>query len=146
MKTPSETWSVESVPSSSDLAVLSDGVIRFGRAEAKGGNARAIACFLRRKGQIVAGASGRTEFDRLFVSYLWVSEAMRGRGLGTQALLRIEAAARARGAKDSLIETLSDRTADLYRRLGYVTVATIPGYVGRFTKRIFVKDLRDPSD
>jgi hypothetical protein len=53
----------------------------------------------------------------------------------------LEKAAYARGCKDALIETLNDRTANLYTRLGYESVAMIPRYVGSFTKHVLVKPL-----
>jgi len=92
---------------------------------------RPIACFVRSGGEIVAGAYGRTEFNRLFVTYLWVEQALRCQGLGSGLLRRIEASAAARGCTDALIETLSDETACMYRRRGYTPLATIPNYVVR---------------
>lgn len=109
--------------------------------EAAGGNPRPIACFLRNGSEIVAGASGRTEFDRLFIAYLWVADYMRGRGVGGEVLRRLETAAKGRGARDALIETLSDVTANLYRRWGYVEIASVPRYVGEFDKHILLKRL-----
>lgn len=135
------SWSIEESPSDEDLAVVSAGVAAFGRAEAGDGGRRTIACFLREADVIIAGATGRLEFGRLFVNYLWVKEELRGAGVGRAALERIEDAARRREARDSLIETLSDRTADLYRRCGYVEIASIPRYVGRFTKYVMLKKL-----
>lgn len=134
-------WSIEDAPTDKDLAVVSAGVVKFGRAEAEGSDPRPLACFLREEGIIVAGATGRVEFGRLFVGYLWVREDLRGTGLGSSVLRRIEDAARERGARDSLIETMSDRTAHLYRRCGYVDIATIPRYVGSFTRYVMLKNL-----
>jgi diamine N-acetyltransferase len=136
-------WTTEEDPSERDVGVLADGVLRFGRSEAVGGNSRPLACFLREHDQVVAGASGRIEFDRLFISYLWVAEHRRGSGLGQLALLRIEDAARERGGREALIETLSDRNAALYRRVGYRSIADIERYVGPFTKHVMIKPLVD---
>lgn len=137
----SYVWSIEDRSAEQDLAVLSEGVTRHGRMEAAGGNPRPIACFLRNGSEIVAGASGRTEFDRLFIAYLWVADYMRGRGVGGEVLRRLETAAKGRGARDALIETLSDVTANLYRRWGYVEIASVPRYVGEFDKHILLKRL-----
>jgi GNAT superfamily N-acetyltransferase len=143
-------WSVEEHFSERDAHVISEGVLRFGRAEAAGGDARPIGCFLRDRGEVIGGATGRTEFRRLFVNFLWVRDDLRGRGYGTGLLARIEHAARVRGAVDSLIETLSDRNAELYRSLGYQPLATIVRAVGPFTRHILLKPLErtappDPS-
>lgn len=135
------TLTVEDEPSEEIVKVLTDGVVSFGRKEAEGGQPQSIACIARNGEAIVAGACGRTEFARLFVNYLWVEETLRGKGIGTQVLSRLEQAASGRGCKDALIETLSDRNAGLYARLGYVCVARVERYVGRFTKHIMVKEL-----
>lgn len=135
-------WSTEDTPAAEDLAVISTGVIEFGRIEAAGGNPRPLACFLREEQEIIAGATGQTEFERLFVSFVWVKEELRGAGLGSAALERLEDAAQRRGVRDALIETLSDRTAALYGRCGYIEIATVPRYVGPFTKYVMLKKLR----
>lgn len=142
---PMRNWSLEEAPADEDLAVVSAGVVEFGRAEAAGGNPKSIACLLREGAFIIAGATGRTEFDRLFVSYLWVKEALRGTGIGSAALRRIEEAAYERGARDSLIETLNDEAAALYKRRGYVEIASISRYVGPFTKYVMLKKLERGS-
>jgi GNAT superfamily N-acetyltransferase len=134
-------WSIEEDFTEEDASVISEGVFRFGRAEAVGGDARAIACFLRDRNEVIAGATGRTEFRRLFVNYLWVRDELRGQGFGTEALARIEDAARQRGATDALIETLNDRNAELYRSLGYEPLAVIERAVGPFTRHILLKSL-----
>lgn len=134
-------WSIVEYAGEADLAVLSEGVTQHGRSLAVGGNARPIACFVRKGQGIVAGGSGRTEFGRLFVNYLWVAEHMRSQGLGSQVLTKLELVARERGCGDALIETLSDRTAELYIRLGYEPVARVPLYVGSYTKHILIKSL-----
>lgn len=134
-------WSVEEHFAEKDALVISEGVFRFGRAQATGGDARPIACFLRDCDVVVAGATGRTEFRRLFVNYLWVRDDLRGKGYGVGALARIEQAARRRGAVDSIIETLSDDNAALYRSLGYRPLAVIDQAVGPFTRHILLKTL-----
>lgn len=137
----SRTWSIEEDAVATDLEIISDGVFAFGRGEAADSDSRPIACFLRESDIVIAGATGRTEYRRLFINYLWVEGTVRGQGLGTEVMRRIELAAAERGCQDAIIETLSDRNADLYQSLGYRPVATIPGYVGRFTRHILVKPL-----
>ncbi|WP_198937733.1 GNAT family N-acetyltransferase [Pelomonas sp. KK5] len=128
-----------------DAGVVSDGVIAHGRREAAGGQAQEISCGLYEDGHLIAGAVGRTEFKRLFVSYLWVDEDRRGKGIGTEVLQRLEAQALKRGCKDALIETLSDRSADWYESLGYATMAHIHDYIPGFTRYVLIKVWR-PRD
>ena len=98
---------------------------------------------------MVAGAVGRTEYNRLFVASLWVSEELRNQGLGTATLLKLEAEAARIGCRTALLETLNDRTARLYARRGYQTLAQIKEYVGPFNRHIMLKSLPSeqlPSD
>lgn len=125
------------------LRVVAEGVFRHGRtlALAAGGDAAPLACIVREDDAVIAGGAGRTEFARLFVEHLWVEAGRRGQGLGTQVLAALEAAARDVGCHDALIETLDERVARLYGRLGYVTLAVVPGYVGPFDRHILRKRL-----
>ena len=134
-------WVIEDNPSEDDLTVVRNGVQDYGRSQAVGGDPLPIACFLRERGKVVAGACGRTEFSRLFVTHLWVIEARRNKGIGTQALQRLETAAKERGVKNSLIETLDERVYRLYERLGYIEIAAIPAFVGRFNRHVMLKEL-----
>lgn len=132
---------IDRAPSADDLILVSEGVLRHGRSLAEEGNAQPIACFLRQAGKVIAGASGRTEYGRLFVSYLWVESAHRRQGLGTQVLQELERAALQDGCRDALIETLDDGFASMYQGLGYSLVAVVRKYVGTFNRHILVKPL-----
>jgi len=122
-----------------DAALISAGVTDYGRALAAGGQAQDISCGLYENGRLIAGALGRTEFRRLFINYLWVDEGWRGRGLVSDVLRRLEAQALKRGCVDALIETLSDRHAELYERLGYAMMAHVHDYLPGFTRYILIK-------
>jgi GNAT superfamily N-acetyltransferase len=128
-------------PAAADVARLRDEVIAHGRAQAGAGTPRPVACFAREGGRLVGGASGRIEFARLFVEYLWVEAARRRRGLGTSLLAELERAARAAGCRDALIETLAGDTAALYRKLGWVPLAEIPDYIPGHTRHVLVNAL-----
>ena len=136
------SWEVLEHALEQDLALVSRGVIEFGRGLAVAGKAKAVACLVREGKTIIAGRTGKTEYSRLFVNYLWVTGNLRGQGLGTAVLDRLESEALIRGCTEALLETLDDRTARLYGRLGYNQVGTVARYVGPFTKYIMVKVLR----
>ena len=137
-------WTVDAPASDDDLRVISEGVISHGRAQAWDGQAEPISCLVREGSRVVAGGSGRTEYGRLFVNYLWVSVELRRQGLGRRILGVLESEAVRRGCRDALIETLDDGVAALYGRLGYSSLAVVPGYVGRFNRHTLVKPLVAP--
>ncbi|WP_439869929.1 GNAT family N-acetyltransferase [Pseudomonas syringae] len=121
--------------------VVADGVLQHGRAlsEAKGGMADPIACMIMENDLLIGGATGRTEFQRLFVSYLWIDAGSRGKGLGAQTLHRLEALAIERGCTDALIETLDDDVARWYACCGYVPIACLPRYCGHWSRHTLLK-------
>ena len=66
---------------------------------------------------------------RAEVLKLLVHRRARGRGVGTGLMEAIEAAARAAGFRLLTLDTKHGDTAErLYRRLGWTTLGTIPGY------------------
>lgn len=134
-------WTVDAQSSDEDLQVVSEGVYSHGREQAWDGHAEPISCLVRDGSRVVAGGSGRTEYGRLFVNYLWVSAELRRQGLGRRVLEALESEAVRRGCRDALIETLDDGVAALYGQLGYRSVAVVPGYVGRFNRHTLVKPL-----
>ena len=80
---------------------------------------RPLAIFLREKTRIVAGLAGETYCGWLFVKYLWVSEGLRGRGVGRELMTRAEARARERGCHSAWLDTFSFQARGFYEKLGY---------------------------
>ena len=137
--------SIESEPAPEDLARLTEGTSIHGRANEDGGDPAPIACLARDEGTLVAGASGRSECERLFVTHVWVEESRRGQGLGSRVLAELEAAALGRGCRDVIVETLSDDVALQYQRRGYRVVTVIEKYLGRLDRTILMKELTPPA-
>ena len=136
------TFELTCVPAAADVSIVSNGVLNHGRALAVDGKANPIACFVRNNGVVVAGAVGRTEYGRLFVSNVWVSGDLRSQGLGTTLLDHLECEAIRLGCSSAMIETLNDRVAGLYSRCGYQTLASVNAYVGPFNRHIMLKMLQ----
>ena len=135
------TWTLDARAPDEDLEVVADGVFSHGRAQAHDGNAEPIACLVRDGPRVVAGGAGRTEYRRLYVSYLWVAEELRRQGLARRILEALESEAVRRGCRDALIETLDDKVTAFYGRLGYRTVTVVAGYIGPFNRHILLKPL-----
>ncbi len=132
-------WRRDDAVPQSALEAIRDGVISHGRQQAQGSDAVDIACALYEGEELIAGAWGRTEFQRLYVSYLWVRDADRGQGLGGDCLRQLEAQALRRGCFDALIETLLDEVAEIYEHLGYACIAHVHDFVPGFTRHTLLK-------
>lgn len=132
-------WRRDDAVPQSALEAIRDGVISHGRQQAQGSDAADIACALYEGEELIAGAWGRTEFQRLYVSYLWVRDADRGQGLGGDCLRQLEAQALRRGCVDALIETLLDEVAEIYEHLGYACIAHVHDFVPGFTRHTLLK-------
>jgi GNAT superfamily N-acetyltransferase len=118
---------------------IHQGVALQSRQLTQGSDAQDIACALYDDDDLLAGAWGRTEFQRLYVAAWWVEPAHRGQGLGAECLRRIEALALKRGCVDALIETLNDEAADIAEHMGYVCVAHVHDYVPGLTRHTLLK-------
>jgi GNAT superfamily N-acetyltransferase len=136
------SWEIASVPSNYDEELVRGGVLEYGRRLAADGGTQHLACFVRAGNDLIGGGIGRTEYNRLFISSVWVAERFRGEGIGSEIITRMEFAARDRGCYDALIETLIDSNVRLYERLGYTSIAIVPKYVGDFSRYIMLKVLR----
>lgn len=139
-------WCSDEAVPAADLQALREGVILHGRQQAQGSDARDIACAAYdAQGALLAGACGRTEFERLYIDYLWVQPDHRGEGLGGDTLRRLEAQALRRGCRDALVETLLDDAAAIYEHLGYACIAHVHDFVPGFTRHTLLKVWR-PRD
>ncbi len=105
----------------------------------QGSDAQPIACALYEGDVLLAGASGRTEGQRLFIEQLWVQTEWRGQGLAGDCLRQLEALALRRGCVDVLAETVSDEAADLFEHLGYACIAHLHDYLPGLTRHTLLK-------
>ncbi|MCW8834429.1 MAG: GNAT family N-acetyltransferase [Colwellia sp.] len=92
-------------------------------------------------GDIIAGSSARTFGDWLLLNTLWVSEDMRGSNIGCQVLQSIEAAAKKRGCKKCLLDTLNFQAMPFYKKHGYEVQWVQEGYPKTGCKYFMVKQL-----
>ena len=133
-------WRSDAEVSAADRQAIREAVQLHGRQQTQGSDAQDIACALYDEaGVLLAGGWGRTEFQRLYVDYLWVHPDHRGQGLGGDTLRRLEALALRRGCLDALIETLLDDAAALYEHLGYACIAHVHDLVPGFTRHTLLK-------
>jgi len=76
-------------------------------------------------GAPVGGLFGCAVFDWLFVDLLYVPEALRGAGIGSELIARAEAFARQRGLVGVWLDTYSFQARGFYEKLGYAVFGSI---------------------
>lgn len=92
-------------------------------------------------GVIRAGISGYTWGGCCYVSYLWIDERDRGRGLGTALLLAAEEHARAKGCVVMFLSSHSFQAPGFYERHGYERQAVIDDHPVGYTSVFLTKRL-----
>lgn len=132
-------WQWDAQVPAAALAQIAAGVHIAEQQLSQGSDAQPMACALYEGDTLLAGASGRTEGQRLFVEQLWVRDALRGQGLAGDCLRRLEAQALRRGCVDAMAETLSDEVADLFEHLGYACIAHLHDYLPGLTRHTLLK-------
>ncbi len=96
-------------------------------------------------GRIVAGLTGKTNWNWLRITLLWVEPAYQRQGLGRQLMQAAEEEAINRGCHSAYLYTLSFQSPEFYERLGYrqfVAMHDLPNDHQRFG---FMKQLADPG-
>jgi GNAT superfamily N-acetyltransferase len=69
--------------------------------------------------EIRGGIIAYTLWNWCFIELLWLDEAVRGSGLGTELMQRAETIAASRGARHVYVDTFSFQADGFYQGLGY---------------------------
>ena len=117
---PGYRLAVEDEPAEADVEVLPHKLEAFNEQQwPQHPPWEPLGVFVRDEKEIVAGLAGETYCGWLFVRYLWVSDGLRGRGVGRELMARAEARARDRGCHSAWLDTFSFQAPGFYRKLGY---------------------------
>jgi GNAT superfamily N-acetyltransferase len=117
---PGYRLAVEDEPAEADVEVLPHQLEAFNEQQwPQHPPWKPLGVFVRDEKEIVAGLAGETYCGWLFVRYLWVSDALRGRGVGRELMARAEARAHERGCHSAWLDTYSFQAPGFYRKLGY---------------------------
>ena len=103
---------------------------------------RPLGVFLRTDdASIIGGLTGKTYWQYLEVSFLWVSEEHRGAGHASRLMAAAESEAIRRGCKHALLDTFSFQALGFYQRLGYQEFGRLSGFSGEHDRHYLRKDL-----
>jgi len=93
------------------------------------------------KADVVAGANGYTWGASCYVTNLWVTEALRGQGVGRSVLAAVEDCARRRGCGQIILSSHTFQAPDFYTHHGFTEIFRIPDYPKDYDDVWLVKPL-----
>ena len=89
----------------------------------------------------LAGLTGETFGLWLCVKYLFVSEKLRGQGIGSEILMAAEDEAKKRGCKYVFVDTFSFQAPGFYIKHGYKEVFALENYLYTGKRHYYTKEL-----
>lgn len=129
----------EDEPASADVARLADLLYEYNAEKTGFTDGRRYGLYLRNgTGEIIGGADGWTWGGTCFVTTLIVPPSLRGIGVGTRLMMRIEAEAQRRGCNKIILRSDDYQAPDFYRKLGFKQVADVAS-VGQHHEFTFIK-------
>ena len=134
----------ETRPRPQDVAAVENAVHRHNMTLMNDWNFQRVAVFLRDDAdRVMGGALGGIWGGWLHLNFLWVTDALRGQGYGSQLLARVEEQARERKCRGIFLETHSFQARPFYDRRGYVVVGQIDGYPDGHSYYMMCKRLKE---
>ncbi|HTJ58675.1 MAG TPA: GNAT family N-acetyltransferase [Devosiaceae bacterium] len=130
------------MPSPADLAAIGEGLSAYNKEEVGPANRTPLAVLVRDADEkLVGGISGYTAWGWLYIQWLWLDEAQRGKRLAGEMLNAAEAEGRARGCHGSYIDTFSPIALKAYQRAGYVIFGDLKDFPKGRTRTFLSKPL-----
>ena len=115
-------------------------IIRYNAEQAGEPNDERIVLSVRDSdGNLIAGLVALGFWNGLFVELLWVSEAHRGRGIGTSLLAAAEDRARENGWQVCFLSTFDFQAPGFYLKLGYQQFGELTGSPPGHSRKWFAK-------
>lgn len=134
-------FTVDDDPQPEDIRTVINQLIEYNNAQQIEKDVyQPLAVFIRDPNQeIVGGLVGQIQWGWLFISHLWVLEALRSQGYGKELMLQAESAAKQRGCSYAYLDTFSFQSLGFYQRLGYQIFGVLdnfpPGHQRYFLKK-----------
>lgn len=93
------------------------------------------------QGNLMAGMVAETFGNWLEIEFLYVSEALRGQGVGTTILNRAETEAKNRGCQYAFVDTFDFQAPNFYKKHGYKEVFALENYPYTGKRYYYTKEL-----
>lgn len=100
-----------------------------------------VAAIRGEDGTLHGGVIGRLAGDSVYMEVVWNDESVRATGLGRESMRLVEDRARALGAREAWLYTMSFQAKPFYEKLGYSQFAELPWLEGKHARHFMRKDL-----
>lgn len=135
-------WSIRLEPDEEEVSALRRQLVNYNITRAQADEGQSLAIFVKDDdGRLLAGVYGWLWGQCMEVDNLWVTERLRGQGIGRELMRKLEEAARSRGGKTAVLDTYSFQAPEFYESLGYELFGIVDGYGHGHQKHFFRKDL-----
>lgn len=119
-------------PKSDQVQPIVDGVVSYGESLVQGNNPKKYAFHLIENKHLIGGIVGARQYNRFYLSHIWVSESSRNNGYGSTLLEHCEQKLSKIGCNSIILETLNKRAVKFYLNNGYSSISRITEYVQGF--------------
>lgn len=126
-------------------AAIKAGLITFNRAAVGRPDPQNFSLVVRDGETITGGINATVQWDILFVEHVWVSDALRGRGIGRDLMARVEAEGIRMGAVRSILDTNDWQAPGFYAKLGYAQFGAYRYDADSKECILLIKDLRSAT-
>jgi GNAT superfamily N-acetyltransferase len=133
---------IEEKSNPDDEKFILDGLIEFNRQVAGEDHYRRFSIVARNEqNEPIGGLLGTTYYDWLGVDILWLTESVRGQGIGSAVLAAAEDEARKRGCRHVHLDTLEFQARGFYEKHGYTVFGELPDCPPGYMRYYMKKDL-----
>ncbi|CZG38655.1 trans-aconitate 2-methyltransferase [Legionella pneumophila] len=136
-------YHIENNPSSQDDQIVIQGITDYNNS-IHNDPVSHHSIYAKSNDDIIGGALIYQHSDAVYIDTLWVKEDYRRQGIATELLKRVEQDALEKGIVKQIICTISPQARDLYQKLGFQLIATVPEYLLGLDK-FYLKKIADKS-
>ena len=111
-----------------DRKQIYEGLLEYNLARLEDKNPKDLGIYHKEDGVIKAGLIAETHGKWLKIQYLWVSEELRGKNIGSSLLHKAESIAHERGCKYAFVDTFDFQAPLFYLKHGYTEQFTLEEY------------------
>lgn len=115
-------------PSDDSINEIRNGLVEHNSQYLNGIERNKIAYYITESGKKVAGVTADIFGSWLLINFLWVDKELRGSGVGSELMAKLEAYAKSQGCTFSLVDTFSFQAKPFYEKLGYECQMTLEQY------------------